>query len=39
MARERTEMESFPTGPGGVWRVNWGCGEWAQPGWIKRFEI
>jgi predicted SAM-dependent methyltransferase len=35
MTHEETETRSFSPGPGGVLRLNWGCGEWTVPGWIN----
>src|SRR5919106_4217183 len=35
MTNERASAESAPPAPPGVRRLNWGCGEWAQPGWLN----
>jgi predicted SAM-dependent methyltransferase len=32
---EAQTRSPFPVGPGGVRRLNWGCGEWIEPGWIN----
>ncbi|HZO58288.1 MAG TPA: methyltransferase domain-containing protein [Solirubrobacterales bacterium] len=34
MARERTKVDTEQQ-PRSRRRLNWGCGEWAQPGWIN----
>jgi predicted SAM-dependent methyltransferase len=35
MTNERASAESAPPTPTGVRRLNWGCGEWAEPGWLN----
>src|SRR5688500_17915585 len=35
MTQERAQTEGLATGPGGVRRLNWGCGEWTESGWIN----
>jgi predicted SAM-dependent methyltransferase len=32
---ERASAESVPPAPAGVRRLNWGCGEWPEPGWLN----
>jgi predicted SAM-dependent methyltransferase len=32
---EAQTRSPYPVGPGGVRRLNWGCGEWIEPGWIN----
>jgi predicted SAM-dependent methyltransferase len=34
VSHEQTQTEQGQQ-PGAVRRLNWGCGEWAQPGWIN----
>jgi predicted SAM-dependent methyltransferase len=35
MSRQQTQFQSFPPGPGGIVRLNWGCGEWTVSGWVN----
>ena len=35
MTHEAQTEAPGPLGPGGVRRLNWGCGEWAEDGWIN----
>jgi len=35
MTHEAQTEAPGPLGPGGVRRLNWGCGEWAEAGWIN----
>ena len=35
MSHEQTQTEQEGREPGDVRRLNWGCGEWAIPGWIN----
>jgi predicted SAM-dependent methyltransferase len=35
MMKERASAESAPRAPSGVRRLNWGCGEYPEPGWLN----
>jgi predicted SAM-dependent methyltransferase len=35
MTHEAQTEAPGPLGPGGVRRLNWGCGAWAEAGWIN----
>jgi predicted SAM-dependent methyltransferase len=35
MSHEQTQTERPGGAPEGVRRLNWGCGDWAIPGWIN----
>jgi len=35
MMDERASAESAPPAPAGVRRLNWGCGEHPEPGWLN----
>ena len=35
MTHEGIQTEQLPVGPGGVRRLNWGCGDWTERGWIN----
>ena len=35
MTQEGIQTEHLPVGPRGVRRLNWGCGEWTEHGWIN----
>ena len=35
MTHEQTQTEQEGPEPGEVRRLNWGCGDWAMPGWIN----
>jgi predicted SAM-dependent methyltransferase len=35
MTHEAKTEAPGPLGPGGVRRLNWGCGEWAEASWIN----
>jgi predicted SAM-dependent methyltransferase len=35
VTQEGIQTEQLPVGPGGVRRLNWGCGDWTERGWIN----